>query len=92
MHIPGHHKFNYCAGYKLLGTVHRKITSRALNSIGELRGRFMIRVGMMNPATVKGILDDRLDAFASDRIFNFVHLPVQSGSDAILDGMGEDIL
>ncbi len=59
-----------------------------LNGIGDLPGRFMIRVGMMNPATVKGILDDLVDAYASDRIFKFVHLPVQSGSDAILDQMG----
>jgi tRNA A37 methylthiotransferase MiaB len=59
-----------------------------LKSIEDLPGRFMIRVGMMNPATVKGILDDLVDAFASDRIFKFVHLPVQSGSDAILDRMG----
>jgi threonylcarbamoyladenosine tRNA methylthiotransferase CDKAL1 len=42
----------------------------------------------MNPATVKGILDDLVDAYSSDRIFKFVHLPVQSGSDAILDQMG----
>jgi MiaB-like tRNA modifying enzyme len=59
-----------------------------LNGIGDLPGQFMIRVGMMNPATVKGILDDLVDAYASDRIFKFVHLPVQSGSDAILDQMG----
>jgi threonylcarbamoyladenosine tRNA methylthiotransferase CDKAL1 len=59
-----------------------------LNGIGDLPGRFMVRVGMMNPATVKGILDDLVDAYASDRIFKFVHLPVQSGSDAILDQMG----
>jgi len=59
-----------------------------LNSIGDLPGGFMIRVGMMNPATVKGILDDLVDAYASDHIFKFVHLPVQSGSDAILRRMG----
>jgi MiaB-like tRNA modifying enzyme len=59
-----------------------------LNGIRDLPGRFMIRVGMMNPATVKGILDDLVDAYANDRIFKFVHLPVQSGSDAILDQMG----
>ena len=59
-----------------------------LKSIEDLPGRFMIRVGMMNPATVTGILDDLVDAFSSDRIFKFVHLPVQSGSDAILDRMG----
>jgi threonylcarbamoyladenosine tRNA methylthiotransferase CDKAL1 len=59
-----------------------------LNGINVLPGRFMIRVGMMNPATVKGILDDLVGAFSSDRIFKFVHLPVQSGSDIILDRMG----
>jgi MiaB-like tRNA modifying enzyme len=59
-----------------------------LKGVGDLPGRFMIRVGMMNPATVKGILDDLVDAFTSDRIFKFVHLPVQSGSDAVLDRMG----
>jgi threonylcarbamoyladenosine tRNA methylthiotransferase CDKAL1 len=58
-----------------------------LKGVEDLPGRFMIRVGMMNPATVMGILDDLVDAFASDRIFKFVHLPVQSGSDAILDRM-----
>jgi threonylcarbamoyladenosine tRNA methylthiotransferase CDKAL1 len=59
-----------------------------LKSIDDLPGRFMIRVGMMNPATVKGMLDALIEAFASDRIFKFVHIPVQSGSDAILDRMG----
>jgi threonylcarbamoyladenosine tRNA methylthiotransferase CDKAL1 len=59
-----------------------------LTGIRDLPGRFMIRVGMMNPATVGEILDDLVDAFTSDRIFKFVHLPVQSGSDAILDRMG----
>jgi threonylcarbamoyladenosine tRNA methylthiotransferase CDKAL1 len=59
-----------------------------LKSIDDIPGRFMIRVGMMNPATVKGMLDDLIEAFASDRIFKFVHIPAQSGSDAILDRMG----
>jgi len=59
-----------------------------LNGINDLPGRFMIRVGMMNPVTVKGILYDLVDAFSSDRIFKFIHLPVQSGSDTILDRMG----
>jgi threonylcarbamoyladenosine tRNA methylthiotransferase CDKAL1 len=59
-----------------------------LESMDNLPGRFMVRVGMMNPATVKGMLDELVGAFASDRIFKFVHIPVQSGSDAILDRMG----
>ena len=59
-----------------------------LKRIENLPGRFMIRVGMMNPATIKGILDDLIEAFTSDRIFKFIHIPVQSGSDGILDRMG----
>lgn len=59
-----------------------------LHSFNDVPGCFMIRVGMMNPATVKGILDDLVDAFAGDRIFKFIHLPVQTGSDTILERMG----
>jgi len=59
-----------------------------LYAVDNLPGHFMIRIGMMNPATVKGILDDLVDAFTSDHIFKFLHLPVQSGSDHILDRMG----
>ena len=59
-----------------------------LNAVDSLPGQFMIRVGMMNPATVREMRDDLVDAFASDHVFKFIHLPVQSGSDHILDRMG----
>lgn len=65
-----------------------KSLPRLLKNINDLPGRFMIRVGMMNPATITGMLDDLIDAFSYDRIFKFVHIPVQSGSDAILERMG----
>jgi len=61
-----------------------------LHAVDKLPGHFMIRVGMMNPATVREILDDLVDAFASDHIFKFLHIPVQSGSDRILDRMGRE--
>jgi threonylcarbamoyladenosine tRNA methylthiotransferase CDKAL1 len=59
-----------------------------LANAGEIPGNYRIRVGMMNPATVLTNLDEIVDAFASDRIFKFVHLPVQSGSDPVLERMG----
>jgi threonylcarbamoyladenosine tRNA methylthiotransferase CDKAL1 len=43
---------------------------------------------MMNPATVKGQTGDLVDAFSGDHIYKFIHLPVQSGSDAVLTRMG----
>lgn len=59
-----------------------------LKGIGNPPGTYRIRVGMMNPATVKEDLDAIVESFSSGRIFRFVHLPVQSGSDAILERMG----
>lgn len=58
-----------------------------LNRINSMVGDFMVRVGMMNPSTVIPQLDELTDAFLGDKIFSFVHLPVQSGSDKVLSDM-----
>jgi len=59
-----------------------------LTSIGSHAGNSMLRVGMMNPRTILGILDELVDSFAHASIFKFIHIPVQSGSDRILERMG----
>lgn len=59
-----------------------------LTTLSGIPGNFRIRVGMMNPATVLPIVDDLVEAYNSTRIFRFLHLPVQSGSDSILEKMG----
>ena len=61
-----------------------------LRGISEIPGKFFVRVGMMNPAHVKGIVDELIDAYKSNKIFKFLHLPVQSGSDRILGLMNRD--
>jgi MiaB-like tRNA modifying enzyme len=58
-----------------------------LKKISEIDGNFFVRVGMMNPAHTTDILEDLLDAYESKKIFKFLHLPVQSGSDSILELM-----
>ncbi|VUT25293.1 MAG: tRNA (N(6)-L-threonylcarbamoyladenosine (37)-C(2))-methylthiotransferase [Candidatus Methanolliviera sp. GoM_asphalt] len=58
-----------------------------LERISRLDGDFYVRVGMMNPHSIKDILDDLILAFESDKIFKFIHIPVQSGSDKILRKM-----
>ena len=58
-----------------------------LNRINSLEGNFMVRVGMMNPATAIPLMDELPDTFSGDKIFSFVHLPVQSGSDKVLSDM-----
>lgn len=61
-----------------------------LSDLSDISSPAMLRVGMMNPATVLDILDDLVDAFSCDRIFRFIHLPIQSGSDRILARMGRE--
>jgi len=58
-----------------------------LHAIVEIPGRFAVRPGMMNPASVLGIIEPLIDACRSDKVFRFLHLPVQSGSDAVLERM-----
>lgn len=58
-----------------------------LISLGALESDFRVRVGMMTPNMVIDILDDLVKAFKNEKIFKFVHLPVQSGDDQTLKRM-----
>jgi MiaB-like tRNA modifying enzyme len=58
-----------------------------LHAITQLDGDFRVRVGMMNPNHAHAMLDDLVDAFDDRRIYSFLHLPVQSGSDRVLEAM-----
>ncbi len=58
-----------------------------LKAITDVKGDFKIRVGMMTPNFAKDSLNTLVEAFRSNKVFKFVHLPVQSGDDAVLEGM-----
>ncbi len=58
-----------------------------LDQITALDGMFRVRVGMMNPATMQKNLDSILNAYAHEKIYKFLHAPVQSGDDDILKKM-----
>jgi len=60
---------------------------RLVNDICKINGKFLVRIGMMNPYHVKKIIDNILECYESEKIFKFIHLPVQSGSDKILKSM-----
>ncbi|CCQ32402.1 oxygen-independent coproporphyrinogen III oxidase protein [Halorhabdus tiamatea SARL4B] len=59
-----------------------------LTRICELAGDFRVRVGMANPKGVYGMHEELADVFAAhDELYNFLHAPVQSGSDDVLTDM-----
>lgn len=59
-----------------------------LNEISSIEGDFRIRVGMMHPKSLKGQLDDVISVFKNnEKIYNFVHIPIQTGSSKVLEEM-----
>ncbi len=58
-----------------------------LNSILLVPGIFYVRLGMLNPNNVLPILDKLIECYKNKKMFNFLHLPLQSGSDTILKSM-----
>ncbi len=54
----------------------------------EIDGEFRVRVGMANPKGIHGVREQLAEVFADhDKLYNFLHAPVQSGSDDILRDM-----
>ncbi len=60
---------------------------RLLKRFLEFDGEYRIRIGMMNPNNLDRILDDLLEVMEDDRVYRFLHIPVQSGSNQVLEGM-----
>jgi threonylcarbamoyladenosine tRNA methylthiotransferase CDKAL1 len=60
---------------------------KLLEELASLEGRFFIRVGMMNPNNALPILNDLIEAFGSEKVFKFLHVPVQSGNNEVLERM-----
>ena len=61
--------------------------AKLLRAICNIDGGFKMRVGMMTPNMVKAILNELVEVFKDEKIFKFVHLPVQSGDDQVLQRM-----
>lgn len=55
-----------------------------LNKILSLDYNFKLRLGMMNPNNVILILEKLIEIYKNKKMFQFLHVPVQSGSDKIL--------
>ena len=58
-----------------------------VNAVSAIPRDFMVRVGMMNPMYMPRIRKRLIESLDSSRVFKFLHIPVQSGSDRVLHDM-----
>ena len=66
----------------------RSLLPDLLERVCAIDGDFRVRVGMANPKGVHGVREELAEVFAaSDELYDFLHAPVQSGSDDVLGDM-----
>ncbi len=58
-----------------------------LNNLLSIKGKYMVRIGMINPNHALEFVDDFIKVLNHPNVFKFVHFPVQSGSDKVLKDM-----
>ena len=67
--------------------------SDLIKEVANLDGDFRVRVGMMHPKNILNDVDEIIEAIKHPKVYDFIHLPIQSGSDKVLSDMrrGHDI-
>jgi len=58
-----------------------------LRQVLKIPGSFRVRLGMANPDHVFPLLPSLLEIFQDEKMYRFLHLPLQSGSDDVLKAM-----
>ena len=61
-----------------------------VDEITGIQGDFRLRIGMMEPRNTTDIMDHLMNSMGSEKVFKFLHVPVQSGDDRILDLMNRE--
>ncbi|HII16142.1 MAG TPA: tRNA (N(6)-L-threonylcarbamoyladenosine(37)-C(2))-methylthiotransferase [Nanoarchaeota archaeon] len=69
------------------GTDIGKSLPELLNAVLTVPGDFKVRLGMANPNFVYGCVDEMVGIYKNPKMFRFMHIPVQSGSDNVLKKM-----
>lgn len=58
-----------------------------INKVAGIDGDFKIRIGMMNPNHVLRMLKKLVEAYKHEKVYKFLHIPLQSGNNFVLDDM-----
>ena len=58
-----------------------------LQAILSVDGDFMVRLGMGNPNHFVKYVDDLISVFEHPKLYKFLHMPIQSGNNRVLESM-----
>ncbi len=72
---------------KTIAVYNKTSLAELLAEVCKIEGDFRVRVGMMNPQHAKKFLPELVEAFAHEKIYKFLHVSVQSGSEKVLKDM-----
>ncbi len=61
-----------------------------INNITEINNNFKLRVGMMEPRNTYDILNKLINSYKNEKVFKFLHLPVQNADNRILNAMNRE--
>ncbi|MEG3224857.1 MAG: threonylcarbamoyladenosine tRNA methylthiotransferase [Methanobacteriales archaeon Met13] len=61
--------------------------SSLINEITSIEGNFRVRVGMMHPHSMAGDVEALRESFKDEKVYKFLHLPIQTGNNQLLKDM-----
>src|SRR3989338_5641981 len=61
--------------------------AKLLDKIMQIEGNFKVRLGMLNPRHVSEMIDSLIQIFQDDKMFKFLHIPVEAGNNEVLGKM-----
>ncbi len=73
---------NACYGLDLIHGKHE--LPKLLKKVLSIKKKFFVRLGMMNPSSLLPIVEEIIECYKDKKMFKFLHVPVQSGSNNIL--------
>lgn len=76
-----------CSSYGLDMPQKKVFLPELLNKIIGIKGKFQVRLGMSNPNHILPMIKALSELFKNPKMFKFLHIPLQSGSNKVLSKM-----
>ncbi len=64
--------------------------SHLINQVTAVKGDFRVRIGMMHPKNMINDVDNIINSFQNEKVYKFIHIPIQSGNDNVLADMNRE--